>query len=598
MQQRIYSKLKMKDQEQYELRFYHHSTKKKKFTRLNLEGGIMKIISIVILFLFCFAPASGPVFAEPAGSGTRVLSSRITAVTVYSDRAQVTRTATERLTAGEHRLIFEKLPAGLVPGSIQVNGTGRAELGDVKLNIERFPEIPDNERKKLYDEKTALEDQIAELDGKIEESGNEKVFLENIAKKLTGVTEKTQAGELDPERWVKMVDFYRNRNTDLDKEIHDTEKMKRDVKNRLGKVQGQIADIGSNEQKTKSNVEVLVRMKEAGDLLLNLSYMVQGATWQPVYDLRVSTREKKMNLTYNAVVRQNTTEPWEDVVVELSTAQPHIGGQQPELSPWYVNFYVVAPPIPATMRAPAMTNQMMRMRQTEELKEEARPVEDSGITKPTAAVQSNATSVVFEISGKNTIASDNLPHKVTVLIRDFPADFRYSAVPKLSPHAYLKTMVRNTSEFPLLPGKTNIFLDNNFVANAALSHVAPGEEFWTFLGVDDSIKVERKFVRKYQKEEGLFSKKTKIIYEYLTEITNNKKTEEELVLWDQLPITSQQDIAINLMEPQYDKDTPTLKKNELNYFEWLFKMKPGEKIKLPFVFSVEYPKEKRLTGLE
>jgi len=218
--------------------------------------------------------------------------------------------------------------------------------------------------------------------------------------------------------------------------------------------------------------------------------------------------------------------------------------------------------------------------------------------KPIATVQSNATSVVFEIKGKNSIASDNLPHKVTVLIQDFPAEFRYSTAPKLSPYAYLKTKVKNASDFPLLPGKTNIFLDNNFVANASMSQVAPGEEFWTFLGVDASIKVERKLIKKNQKQEGLFDKKTKMVYEYLTEITNNKKREEEIVVWDQLPISSHQDIVVTLLEPQFDKDTPTLKKNELNYFEWLFKMKAGERIRIPFVFSVEYPRERQVSGLE
>lgn len=110
--------------------------------------------------------------------------------------------------------------------------------------------------------------------------------------------------------------------------------------------------------------------------------------------------------------------------------------------------------------------------------------------------------------------------------------------------------------------------------------------------------MERKFLRKHKEQGGVFSKKTKMVYEYVTEITNNKKTEEELVMWDQLPITSHQDLVVSLIKPQFDKDTPVLKKNELNYFEWLFKMKPGEKIKVPFVFTVEYPQDKQVSGLE
>ncbi|MBI5101247.1 MAG: mucoidy inhibitor MuiA family protein [Nitrospirae bacterium] len=555
------------------------------------------IICASILFLF-----GGHSPSAYGDSGAKTLKSAVSAVTVYSDRALVTRTAAEKLQAGEHRLVFDNLPAGLEPASVQVNGTGNAVLNDVKTSMERYAETPDKDRRALIDKKQMLEDELAVLDLKMKQIQGEKNFLENITKKLTGVTEKTPAGELDPERWVKMVDFYRNRNEALDKDLRDTEITRRGARANLDKVNRQISDLGRAGQKIKYQVEVLVRMKEAGELSLGLSYVVSGPGWKPVYDLRVSTREKKMNLTYNAVIRQNTSESWDDAAIFLSTAQPGIGGEQPELSPWHIGFHEPRPVLEkkALMRAaPAPAAQMMQSDQAGALgKAEEPQAPEAAIEKPAADVSTSATSVVFEIKGRNTIASDNLPHKVTVMIQDFPAEFRYSAVPKLSQHAYLKTKVKNATEFPLLTGSTNIFLDNNFVANASLSQVSPGEEFWTFLGVDNAIKVERKFVRKHQKQEGVFSKKTALSYEYVTEITNNKKTEEELVVWDQLPIASHQDITVTLVEPRYEKDSPGLKKNELNYFEWFFRIKPGEKIRIPFVFEVAYPQDKKVSGLE
>ncbi len=275
--------------------------------------------------------------AKSADSDVKQLKSRISAVTVYSDRAQVTCTATERLAAGEYRLVFDNLPMGLQPGSIQVNGTGNAVLSDVKTNLKRYSESADRAQKALLDEKTRLEDQIAQMDGNAVQARGEKEFMANIAKKLTGVTDKTPAGELDPERWVKMVDFYRNRNLALDREIRNIGIARRNLEARLEKVNRQIADLGSGEQKSAYQVEVLVRMNKAGALSLKLSYIVHGTSWKPVYDLRVSTREKKLELVYNAVITQNTSEAWDDVAIELSTAQPGIGGQQPELSPWRLN---------------------------------------------------------------------------------------------------------------------------------------------------------------------------------------------------------------------------------------------------------------------
>ena len=214
-----------------------------------------------------------------------------------------------------------------------------------------------------------------------------------------------------------------------------------------------------------------------------------------------------------------------------------------------------------------------------------------------AAVETKATSVVFVVNGNNTINSDNLPHKVTIAIHDFPAYFRYSTVPKLAPYAYLKAKVKNESTFPFLPGETNVFLDNNFVANAYMDPVAPLEEFWTFLGVDEGMKVVYKFIGKYEKNEGIISKKTKIIYEYLTVITNHKKTDEEIVVWDQLPISGNEHILVTLIEPKYDKNTDLLKMDSHKNMEWFFKPKAGEKIEIPFKFSVDYPKDSRIIGL-
>ena len=162
-----------------------------------------------------------------------------------------------------------------------------------------------------------------------------------------------------------------------------------------------------------------------------------------------------------------------------------------------------------------------------------------------STVESGATSVVFDIDGSNTIKSDNEPHLVTITIQEFPAGFRYSAVPKNSQYAYLKAKVKNDSDYPFLHGDTNVFLDNNFVANSHLKAVAPTEEFWTFLGVDESIKVEYKFVKRFDETGGLFVEKNKKIFEYLIKIINNKKTQEEIVVWDQLPISQNEKIKVN-----------------------------------------------------
>ena len=75
-----------------------------------------------LLLLGVLAAAVSPALAAPLPA-----DSKITAVTVYADRAVVTRTATLALPAGLIEVTFEKLPATLLAQSLQVSGRGLAE---------------------------------------------------------------------------------------------------------------------------------------------------------------------------------------------------------------------------------------------------------------------------------------------------------------------------------------------------------------------------------------------------------------------------------------------------------------------------------------
>jgi len=530
-----------------------------------------------------------------------IIKSYISAVIVYNDRAEVTRTTTEKLDAGEHLLVFDFLPEVIEPNSVQVKGRGNATLKDIKFKAVHYEEVPDLDVKKLFEEIRKIEEAIAELDDKVEHAEKEKAFVEDIAKRLTVSTAKSEAFEFNPDKWIKMVEFYRAKNDELAREIRTAHKEKNILNDKFGKLSKEINDIGAAQQKRKNQVEATIIMNEPGELVLDLIYIVYGPSWEPVYDLRVSTDNKSMNLSYHAMIRQNTREDWNDVDLRLSTARPHISGEQPELSPWRID--VCKPMVMRSMSAPSpvqvragSARQMFNKESAMEFEEES--FDDvPEISAVESTVETGATSVLFAVGGKNTIVSGNDQHKVTILIKDFPAYFRYSSVPKLAQFAYLKAQVKNQTEYPLLPGKSNIFLDNNFVANSYLKLAAPGEEFWTYLGVDEGMKIEYKFINKYEVTEGVFSKTSKLMYEYLIVIKNNKKAEADLVIWDQLPVSGNEEIRVALVEPDYRKDSDSLKMNEDKYLEWFFKPKPGQEIKIPFKFSVEYPKNIIVSGL-
>jgi len=532
-----------------------------------------------------------------------VVKTKISSVTVFRDRAQVTRTFTGELSEGEKDLIFDNLPENIESQSIIVNGTGNGVLKDIKIRRKEFAGSNDsisnylNRRKELYQDSILLVEDI------LKRCSSERQFVENIAAKVTerGAAEQVSAPELDKNKWLNMVEFYRNRLESLSSEMRSASKRKQALSDTLAVIERRLSDLNRNERSERNQAVVSLTMKKAGKIDLELSYIVYGPSWTPAYEMRVLSDKKVLLMTYKGSLRQSTGEDWKNANIKLSTATPHIGGNQPELTPWYIR--IDEPYMDLSVRkrlsksaAPAMMNQMMTMDAEMEFKREEIK-EAAPMVFREAEVESGATAVVFAIPGLNTINSDSEEHTVTIMATEFPAHFRYSAVPKLSQYAYLKAKVKNTTSFPLLPGSSSIFLDNSFVSKSEMKLVAPEEEFWTFLGVDEAVKIEYKLINRMRRNEGVIAKKDRIVFEYQFNVTNNRKSEEEIVIWDQLPISGSEEIKVELIEPKWKENSSSLKKNEHEFLEWYYKLKAGESVKIPFKFAVEFPNGKNISGL-
>uniref|UniRef100_UPI00356384E8 DUF4139 domain-containing protein n=1 Tax=Pontiella sp. TaxID=2837462 RepID=UPI00356384E8 len=306
-------------------------------------------------------------------------------------------------------------------------------------------------------------------------------------------------------------------------------------------------------------------------------------------------------------VKQNTGEDWSDVALKLSTANPGLGGRHPEMDPWRIN---MASPVSKGSGVFSFSAKSARSlsefsdREASDFYGDA--LMEDAVFEPAAApiqqrssrVTAKGASVVFEVKGSSDIESDNVEHRVAVTSVALPSAFRYSSIPKLSPYAYLKANAENSGAHPFLEGKANVFLDGNFVATTRMELVAPGEEFWVFLGADESMKVEHKLIRKYESKEGLTGKTTRHTYEYLLTVKNTHRVPEEVMVWDQLPISGSEGLKVKLVEPKYSEDTDALKIDDEKRISWFRTLNPGEEWAIPFSFHVEAPRDREITGLE
>ena len=160
--------------------------------------------------------------------------------------------------------------------------------------------------------------------------------------------------------------------------------------------------------------------------------------------------------------------------------------------------------------------------------------------------------------------------------------------------AFLRGKGKNVEDYPLLGGKASVFLDNSFVASVPIKTIMPADSFSLNLGIDDAIRVERKLISRFTESVGTFSTKTRTRYEFENIIENHKKYPVEVTLTDQVPVSADEKIVVELQEPKPDVLIPDAD----GILRWKLKLAPGEKQVIKLKFTVEYPPSVFPYGLE
>lgn len=560
------------------------------------------IATIAVFGTFAQAsPPGAPSSASQAQARVPV-SSAVVSVTVYSDRALVTRAAETPLSRGETVLVFSDLPSATDPASVQVSGSGAFSLRDVRVVTRQVVRDVSADVRRLEDEIRALEARLEIERDRTKEAEAERAFVADMAKRLTSNAGESESLPLDPAAWAKMLDFHRARNEAVDASIRSSKAAAKAIEVELDRARRELRSLGSGARLSVMEAELTLEAQVPAKARVELSYVVAGPSWRPDYVVRADSESKKLSVHYRAMVRQNTGEAWKDAALKLSTARPQVGGSLPELSPWFVDFYrppVAKPAESAKMSralAPAPAPSAAAGAMMDKAAEVAEPAPEMEVA--VASAQSGATAVTFSIPGASTVEADNRERTVSVAVLDLPVAFSWAAVPKLSPYAYFRATATNASDFPFLPGRSHVYVDGAYVADAEMDSVPPGGEFKADLGVDEAVSVERKLKRKFDETTGVVSKKSKTTWEYLITVKNGKKAEIALKLTDQLPIPANEQIVVKTIEPAYSKDSETLRKLEGEAYEWTLKLAPGKETTIPLSFSVEYPKGAPIVGLE
>lgn len=524
-------------------------------------------------------------------------ASRISAVTVYTDRALTTRNATLNLKPGSYLIAFESLPALILDDSVRVEGKGTAVATIAGLEIKRtFLEGGGEKRsRELQAEIRILERSSAGLDARKSGIAAQKAFLDSIRVAWgERISKELAVGRPTAAELVSASSFVGAGITKAEEQSRDLEFEKMAIKEKIDALRRQQHEATGSTLKEVKTVEVAVEITREGKLSLELASMTPQASWEPSYDARLAADAKNAELTFRAMVRQQTGEDWNNIDLTLSTARPAVGGAPAELSPWHVSLYrpqpVTARMLSAAAAPRAMAKMESRMQREYDALESA-AAEEAPSAFVTARISEEQSSISFHVPRTLDIPSDGTPHGTVVAVEQLPVNLEYMAIPKLSPAVFLKSEMVNQAPYPLLPGKVNTFVGTSYTGSSRLKKIAAGEKFDLFFGSDDQVTVKREELQQH-KEAGLFGK-NRVSYRYRVELGNFRKEPVLLTLRDQLPVAGDEEIKVSLEEPSIK---PAEVKSD-GTITWSMPLLAGEKKALTFGILVEYPKEKEITGL-
>ena len=530
-------------------------------------------------------------------SPRKIVETDVIAVAVYTNKALITRRGVVELNGIERELIVSQLPVSIETDSVSVSGQGNVGVRLLGVNVERIyaTESVVARVSQLNQQVEQLEAQKRQFQAQMDALALQSRFIEGLREKTEEQFSISLARKsISLSETLDLLNFLGSQYTEYAISTEDYKNQQRELDKQLEVLYASLKQIESPQPQESFNLTVGIESTGSGEFELEVSYVVNRANWKPLYDIRVDSKTKNVNLGYLGQITQNTDENWTNVNLTLSTAKPGSGTLPPKPQPWYIDILDVIEP-QAIMRKRLSRKSRNFEFDGDNIEGRIEELESAKIEADviTAEVFQEGNVVNFNLDSSGNIPSDGAPHKITIFQDDYPCSFLYIAMPRLVSFAYLQAKVKNNpSGATLLPGKANVFRDNIFVGTSELENTVPGEEFKLNLGIDEGVKIKRDLVER-EVDKKFIGKLRKITYAYRLQISNLLDTEAQLELIEQLPVSRNEQIKVRL-----NRTNPQIQSGEMGILQWNLTLQAQEKQEIYYQFTIEHPPQLTVKGLD
>lgn len=583
----------------------------------------------------------------------RVLDAPIQAVTVYTNRAKITRRGTVYMQAGEHIVTLSDLPMSLESDSVRATSTDpRFKIIDLEVKVETIdtnalPGVAalQTRHDELSERQEALLDEDAVEASRLS-------FLHDIRKSASrGFGDAIGKGTLPLEQINALMEFISREEQTIQQHRRAIAKQRRHIGQLMTELQARApqgvqlrraedskpapstANDDTAESPPRSNspfsralpfsrssrnedderppfrrspdnrrksIELLVRAEVDDEYPLTITYAVTDAKWEPFYDIRV-VDDQEVTISFMGQIQQQTGEDWPAVPLTLSTSRPVQNASMPKLRPWVIDAEDPEPP---------------RRRFSGDDNSQRRPFSSFGRPSPTpppptpqpsrsifgrletpttnddfSDLDDVAPTVTFEVLHPIAIPSDNAPRKADIDTLRLPSEIDCIAIPSQAEIAYLCTKIKNTTERTLLQGTALVFYDAQYIGKTEIKMLPPKDSVTVQIGGQEHIRVQRQLhEHSVNKSLDEYTRRTEFIYRIT--VTNEGREAVSLTVFDHIPITRNKNIKVMVraVAPQ------PMDQSDMNIFRWKVDLEAGQRQEIVLGFAVEHPRDMKIVN--
>jgi uncharacterized protein (TIGR02231 family) len=381
--------------------------------------------------------------------------------------------------------------------------------------------------------------------------------------------------------------------------------------------QRKLGELTTGTVRTERDAVLVVEKANGAAGKVRLNYLVDAAAWRPQYKLRAGkTTKDAVQVEYLAAVVQHTGEDWSGVDLVLSTAQPTLNATPPELQSLQVTAAPKGNPTAPRLTDMELEEQVRSLRgKAQKSLNEGKQSSGAGLVNTAAALDQSwelfnpeaamkrgcalavreGPTVAYHLNTRLTVPSRNDEQVLEVARIQLQPEYYYKAVPILSTQVYRQADLTNKSNLVLLPGEATMYVGTDFVGQMSLPLVAIGEPFTVGFGVDPQLQVQRQMIDRSRTTQGA---NQSLRYEYRILVSSFKSEPVKLQVWDRLPHSETEAVAVSLLKASPDLSGDALYLREqrpTNLLRWDVTVEPnmsGEKaLAIKYEFKLELDRQ-------